>query len=114
MLPAPSRLRASTDIQRVLRTGKRIHTDIATIYILSPSPVRHIRVACVAGKKVDARAVMRHRVQRKLRAAVSALPLKEDHTYDMLIVASNTKAGFMKNEDITNNLLHAITSTTLK
>lgn len=112
MLSPKLRLRASADIERAIRTGKRIQTPFATVYILTPSTVAHARICCVAGKKVDASAVVRHAVQRKLRAASAALPIQSDNPYDMVIVASNTLSRIMKIEEITNHLLHAITSAT--
>ncbi len=108
MLPPLSRLRASGDIERVIKTGRRISTPIATLYILSPSTAGCVRISCVVGKKVHKLSVVRHRVQRKLRAACNALPLGADRSYDMVIVASNVNIRTMKNDEITTILLHGI------
>ena len=112
MLSPKFRLRASADIERTIRAGKRIQTPFAALYILAPSVVAHVRICCVAGKKVDTSAVVRHAVQRKLRAASAALPIQSDNPYDMVIVASNTLSRTMKIKEITSHLLHAITTTT--
>lgn len=108
MLASKYRLRASADIAHVIRNGKKIHTPCAVITILIPSPVNHTRIACVVGKKVDRSSVVRHSVQRKLRAGAAALPLEGTTPYDMVIVASNTRARTMKNEEITNHIRYAI------
>lgn len=111
MLHVSFRLRASADIQQVLRAGKRIHIPFAAVYILVPSPAKQTRITCVVGKRVHKTSVVRHAVQRKLRAAASALPLKQDEPYDMVIVGLSAQVRMMTNEEITKHILHAIQTT---
>lgn len=110
MLASSFRLRASADIERVTRAGKRLVVPIATIYLLSPSPSGHTRIACVAGKRVHKSSVVRHAVQRKLRAACRTLPLDLKDSYDMVIIASRADIRTMKQEEIKSTLFNAIAS----
>lgn len=108
MLPSQFRLRASADIERAIRLGMRAHTPFATLYLFPRESGGGTRIACVVGKRVDKTAVIRHAVQRKLRAAANALPLALDRPYDMVIVARNSQARLLKGNEITQYILHAI------
>lgn len=110
MLSPKHRLAKTADIQQVIRLGKRAQTPFATLYILIPALTTHTRISCVVGKKADKSAVGRHRIQRRLRAAASALPLMQGNPYDMVIVASNTQARSISIEEITTHIAHAITT----
>lgn len=66
MVPGRLRLRSRDDIQRVVRSGKRVVTPYVFIYA-SPGLNQHSRVACIVSKKVSKSAVRRHRYQRWLR-----------------------------------------------
>lgn len=110
MLSLKHRLAKTADIQQVIRLGKRVQTPFGTLYILIPALTIHTRIACVVGKRVDKSSVARHRIQRRLRAAASALPLTAQNPYDMVIVAGNTQARSMNIEEITTHIAHAITT----
>lgn len=110
MLPSRFRLTASADIERVITIGTRVYTPFATLYVLAQPEKDCTRIACVVGKRVDKTAVVRHAVQRKLRAAIITLPVTMKASYDMVIVASNTRARLMKSSEITEHILHAYTT----
>ena len=48
-----------------------------------------VRVACIVGKRVHASSVVRHAIQRRLRAACSALIPMINGPYRIVIVVSN-------------------------
>lgn len=87
MLPQKHRLKADTDIRATLKHGRRLDTPYIRItYSLHQGPPR---IACVAGKSVDKKAVIRHRYQRWMRAAAAVAlqgPLRES-SYDMVWTA---------------------------
>lgn len=66
MLARINRLRVDRDLKQVFKCGWRLSTAFAAIYVLKrqASPVR---VACICGKKVNSKAVARHKYQRWLR-----------------------------------------------
>ncbi|HEY3478953.1 MAG TPA: ribonuclease P protein component [Nocardioides sp.] len=69
MLPAPHRLSRGADLRRVSRTGRRSGSDTLVVHLLAAVPARAespARVGFVVGRSVGI-AVVRHRVQRRLR-----------------------------------------------
>ncbi len=86
MLASNNRLTASRDIEKVVMSGTRVRTKIMTIYS-APSTEGRVRFACVAGKKVHKSAVVRHAVQRKLRAACRGQVTSLNGSYDIVVVA---------------------------
>lgn len=105
MLPFKNRLSADSDIKRVVTTGARVRTNIASVYI-APSNVGALRFACIAGKKVHKSAVVRHSVQRKIRSACKFLDIKQEQL-DIVIVATTPEIRFMKVQDIAREISHA-------
>jgi ribonuclease P protein component len=75
VLPAPSRLTRGADFQRVVRTGRRAGGRLLVVHVAPcedqpDHPVRmRPRVGFITGRVVG-NAVIRHRVQRRLRHLV--------------------------------------------
>lgn len=69
-----ARLRASGDIQAVLRRGRTCGGAYVVVKALARPDEEPARVAVIAGRKVGG-AVDRNRVKRRLRAAAAAVPL---------------------------------------
>lgn len=64
-----------------------MRTPWAMMYVLSPSPAKRVRVSCIVGKKVDRRAVARHRYQRWLREIFRHWSQRLPRPADVVIVA---------------------------
>lgn len=105
MLPFKNRLSADSDIKRVVTIGARTRTNIASVYI-APSKVDALRFACVVGKRVHKSAVVRHSIQRKIRAACKLLDINRVGL-DVVIVATTPEIRFMGIQDIVLEISHA-------
>ncbi len=66
MLPAPHRLTHGGDIRRVVRTGRRSGGDLLVVHVVRQDRPDPARIGFVVGRVVG-NAVVRHRVQRRLR-----------------------------------------------
>ena len=96
MLPAPHRITRGDDLRRVSRRGRRSGSDTLVVHLLADPPVgQPTRFGFVVSRSVG-NAVVRHRVQRRLRhlarerldalpagtqVVVRALPAAADATY---------------------------------
>ena len=93
MFPRSQRLTRSADIKRVVTTGQARSTPHLRLYWQAGTEA-HTRVACVVGKRVSRQAVVRHRLQRQLRhaltEALAALPTQV--AYDLVVVANPSLA----------------------
>ncbi|MEK7500234.1 MAG: ribonuclease P protein component [Patescibacteria group bacterium] len=88
MLARKNRLTKSIDIENVVVRGTRVRGKNIAIYsAVNTLPV--VRFACVAGKKVHASSVVRHRVQRKIRAACASVITSFRGSYDIVVVAQS-------------------------
>lgn len=102
MLSGKHRLRRDEDIKRVLHTGERIRTRALQVSLLKTTLTAPARVSVVAGKRVHASAIVRHKVQRLLREIVADVLRQYPTGYDMVVVAGTpaaqikTKAGFQE------------------
>ncbi len=103
MLSPNNRLTASSDIERVVVSGTRVRTRIVAIYS-APSNVGRIRFACVAGKKVHKSSVIRHSLQRKLRAACRSAITRIPGSYDIVVVALTPTIRSMKLQEVTQEI----------
>ncbi len=103
MLALENRLTASSDIKKVVMQGRCVRTKSMNI-CSSPSSLNHVRFACVAGKKVHASAVVRHGVQRKLRAACREVITTIDGSYDIVVVALTKNIRSMSVRDIAKEI----------
>lgn len=87
-----------------MKTGLRVQTEHAVIYG-APSPSGAIRFACIVGKKVHKGAVVRHRIQRRLREACKASMVAISGAYDIVVIAKKQHIQLMDMQE----LIHEIT-----
>lgn len=87
MLSRQHRLAATSDIQLVVRSGQLLRTPWVKIYYLTKPNQPASRVACVVGKKVHTRAIIRHHYQRWLRAISRSLLGVFSTPHDIVLVA---------------------------
>ncbi|MDA1168781.1 MAG: ribonuclease P protein component [bacterium] len=99
MLARKNRLTASSDIKNVVARGSRVRGNNIAIYS-AVNPLDVVRFACVAGKKVHASSVVRHRVQRKIRAACAYIVTTWTGSYDIVVVAQSQGVCSMSVQDI--------------
>jgi ribonuclease P protein component len=66
VLPAPHRLSDRGDLRQVVRAGRRSGGDVLVVHLLRTDRPGPARVGFVVGRAVG-NAVVRHRVQRRLR-----------------------------------------------
>ncbi len=99
MFAAAHRLSSSRDIERVIKSGVRIPTEHTVLYGL-PASSGASRVACVVGKKVHKSAVIRHRIQRRLRAACREALLTISGAYDIVVIARGGQLQLMDMKEI--------------
>ena len=71
MFARSQRLKKSSDIARVYKRGNRAFSDHLKVHFLT-NPRGGLRVAVVASKKLDKRAVVRNRAKRRVRELVKA------------------------------------------
>lgn len=77
----------SRDILAAVRQGRKIRTPWVIIHARSHPGGGLGSISCIVGKKVDRRAVARHRYQRWLRELVRAASLQFPPATDIVIVA---------------------------
>ncbi len=71
MLPASARLRKSSEISAVMKSGTRFSAKLVVIHVTQTSS-EHTKVAFAVGKNVG-NSVVRHKVTRQLRHAITPL-----------------------------------------
>jgi ribonuclease P protein component len=71
MLPASARLRKSSEISAVMKSGTRFSAKLVVLHV-AQSTDKDTKVAFAVGKNVG-NSVIRHRVTRQLRHAISPL-----------------------------------------
>jgi ribonuclease P protein component len=71
MLPASARLRKSSDISAVMKSGTRFSAKLVVLHVAQGSSEQS-KVAFAVGKNVG-NSVIRHRVTRQLRHAITPL-----------------------------------------
>ncbi|MFM1777715.1 MAG: hypothetical protein RL741_333 [Actinomycetota bacterium] len=69
MLPASARLRKSSEISAVMKSGTRFSAKLVVLHVAS-GPTEQPKVAFAVGKNVG-NSVIRHRVTRQLRHVVT-------------------------------------------
>lgn len=103
MLTRKNRLTASSSIEQVVLRGARVQGKYVGMYY-SPSHGGDLRFACVAGKKVHASAVIRHGVQRKLRAACREIVATYKGSYDIVVVARTPEVASVRVQEIISEI----------
>jgi ribonuclease P protein component len=71
MLPASARLRKSSDISAVMKSGARFSAKLVVLHVAQSSS-EHTKFAFAVGKNVG-NSVVRHKVTRQLRHAITPL-----------------------------------------
>jgi ribonuclease P protein component len=71
MLPASARLRKSSEISAVMKSGTKFSAKLVVIHVTQTSS-EHTKVAFAVGKNVG-NSVVRHKVTRQLRHAITPL-----------------------------------------
>lgn len=71
MLPASARLRKSSEISAVMKSGTRFSAKLVVLHV-AQSTDKDTKVAFAVGKNVG-NSVVRHRITRQLRHAISPL-----------------------------------------
>ena len=71
MLPASARLRKSSEISAVMKSGTRFSAKLVVLHVAIGSN-EHTKVAFAVGKNVG-NSVVRHKVTRQLRHAITPL-----------------------------------------
>lgn len=85
MFARSQRLKKSSDIARVYKRGNRAFSDHLKMHCLA-NPRGGLRVAVVASKKLDKRAVVRNRAKRRVRELVKEeLTHAADIRFDILV-----------------------------
>lgn len=94
MFPRAERLGRRRDIERVLKTGRRVSAPELLLRVL-PNRVGHVRATVVVGTVVSKSAVIRNRLKRQLRHILRAELPKTAIGVDLMI---STKAAALKLE----------------
>lgn len=99
------RLTKSADFQRVRRLG-RSYAHPFLVLVISPGDANNLRIGVVAGRNIG-NAVIRNRVKRRLRAALSPFRERIALGWDMIFIARKpiTEASFEKIQDVVKTLL---------
>lgn len=103
MLARKNRLTVSSDIKNVVARGSRVRGNNIAIYS-AVNAHGVVRFACVAGKKVHANSVVRHRVQRKIRAACAHVVTIWTGSYDIVVVAQSQDVYSMSVQSIAQEI----------
>ncbi len=91
MLPAPHRLRATRDIERVVKTGKYVSSPAMVVRAARGGKIT--RATVVAGLKVHKNATKRNLVKRRIREAMREILKEVAPGYDLVIVARSGAVG---------------------
>lgn len=102
MLPASHRLRRKQDILGTIRTGQKLRSPYLDVYYRPGDRVT--RIACVVGKRVHASAVVRHRLQRRMRASAREWIATLPQPYDIVWVAQAELTQLSTSRDLTLHL----------
>jgi ribonuclease P protein component len=86
MLARFFRLHRRQDIEQAVRYGTRVVTPYIAVYWRTSIAAAQPRIACIAGKRVHASAVRRHRAQRLLRALAKEIIPRLQSGVDMVWV----------------------------
>jgi len=105
MLPASARLRKSSEISAVMKSGTRFSAKLVVLHVAQSSN-EQTRVAFAVGKNVG-NSVVRHKVTRQLRHAISPL-LSSFPTGSQVVVRALPSAGQADFNQLSENLKFAL------
>ena len=94
-----------------MKTGARVQTEHVVIYS-APSLSGTFRCACIVGKKVHKSAVIRHRIQRRLREACKQCMVAISGAYDIVVIAKKQHIQLMDMQEIIHEIKGGIQKTT--
>jgi ribonuclease P protein component len=86
MLPPANRLKKERDIKQVL-ASKNSHRSAMLACKAAPNGLAVSRFCFVVSRRVSSKAVVRNKVKRRLRAAVSALLSRVKPGWDCVVIA---------------------------
>lgn len=99
MLNSKLKLNAN-EIAGIARKGKRFQGELFDVKVWWDNNLENPEFAISISKKIDARAVIRNRIKRKLRAAISDLSKEKVRKGKFLIVVRSVKLSVTSVEDI--------------
>ncbi|EKD76599.1 MAG: Ribonuclease P protein component [uncultured bacterium] len=85
MLPAAQRLRRTSDIQSVYKTGRATFTPAVRV-LAKATQLAQNRATVVVSTRVSKKAVERNRLKRQLRATLRKLLMQTNGTHDIVII----------------------------
>lgn len=107
MFSRTNRLSSSRDIQRTLKAGLRAKTKLFSIYV-AQSGGASMRFVCVVGKKVHKSSVVRHAIQRRIRAACRKIQFPDNWYRDVVLLALSSEIQTMSIEDIASDIQYGL------
>lgn len=111
MLPAAQRLRRTSDIQHVYKTGRSVFTPVLRLLAV-PTALSHSRATVVVSNRVSNRAVDRNRLKRRLRVDLQPLLKQMVKTHDIVVIVQ-AKALQSESGQLTTALQQAFTKARL-
>jgi len=109
MLPASARLRKSSEISAVMKSGSRFSAKLVVLHV-AQSPNEYTKVAFAVGKNVG-NSVVRHKVTRLLRHAITPL-LGSFPTGSHVVVRALPGASQASFTQLSENLAFALSKVT--
>lgn len=109
MLPASARLRKSSDISAVMKSGTKFSAKLVVLHVAQSSS-EQTKVAFAVGKNVG-NSVVRHKVTRQLRHAIAPL-LPNFPTGSQVVVRALPGASQATFTQLRENLDFAVTKVT--
>lgn len=101
------RVKTEKDFQEVFENGKSTANRAFVIYVLDRPDSKHFRVGISVGKKVGHTAVVRNRLKRYIRAALTEVKPKLQPQADFLVIARPYVREFNMKQ-VEKNLFHAL------
>lgn len=107
MLPATQRLRRTSDIQRVYKTGRAISTPVLRVFAAATAQTQAVgqssRATVVVSTRVSKKATDRNRIKRRIRTDLRPLLTSLAEAQDIVVVAQ-PKAATLDGAQLTGAL----------
>jgi len=107
MLPAPNRLKNDVDFKKVARFGRWSRTKVLTLKY-APNRLPVARFGIVVSTKVDKRATVRNRLQRRLREILRLKLSAIKPGYDLMLIC-RPEAKNLSYQALEQEVLEALT-----
>ncbi len=101
------RVKTEKDFQEVFENGKSTANRAFVVYVLDKPDNKHFRVGISVGKKVGHTAVIRNRLKRYIRAALTEVKPEIRPQADFLVIARPYVRDFNMKQ-VEKNLFHAL------